>query len=59
MPVGIEAWFTQIPPITRAWLALAVSTSLAVVCPSSMKRAQLANPFIAAIPACHPVATLL
>jgi Derlin-2/3 len=31
MPVGIEAWITQIPPITRAWLALAVLTSLAVV----------------------------
>jgi len=30
MPVGIETWFTQIPPITRAWLILAVSTSLAV-----------------------------
>ena len=31
MPVGIEAWITQIPPITRAWLALSVLTSLAVV----------------------------
>jgi len=31
MPVGIEAWVTQIPPITRAWLALSVATSLAVV----------------------------
>jgi hypothetical protein len=31
MPVGIEAWLTQIPPITRAWLVLAVLTSLAVV----------------------------
>jgi hypothetical protein len=31
MPVGIEAWITQIPPITRSWLALAVLTSLAVV----------------------------
>ncbi|KII86791.1 hypothetical protein PLICRDRAFT_55690 [Plicaturopsis crispa FD-325 SS-3] len=32
MPVGIEAWVTQIPPITRAWLALSVLTSLAVQC---------------------------
>ena len=31
MPVGIEAWVTQIPPITRGWLILAVLTSLAVV----------------------------
>lgn len=31
MPVGIEAWVTQIPPITRWWLILAVLTSLAVV----------------------------
>lgn len=31
MPVGIEAWITQIPPITRGWLVLAVLTSLAVV----------------------------
>jgi hypothetical protein len=31
MPVGIEAWVTQIPPVTRAWLALAVVTSVAVV----------------------------
>lgn len=33
MPVGIEAWITQIPPITRGWLALSVLTSLAVVSP--------------------------
>ncbi|KAI5989996.1 Der1-like protein [Pisolithus albus] len=32
MPVGIEAWLWQVPPITRAWLALAVTTSLAVQC---------------------------
>ena len=31
MPVGLEAWFTQIPPVTRTWLALAVLTSVAVV----------------------------
>jgi hypothetical protein len=31
MPVGIEEWIIQIPPITRGWLALAVLTSLAVV----------------------------
>ena len=32
MPVvGIEAWVTQVPPITRSWLALAVLTSVAVV----------------------------
>lgn len=31
MPVGIEAWITQIPPITRGWLALSVFVSLAVV----------------------------
>ncbi|EIN12744.1 Der1-like protein [Punctularia strigosozonata HHB-11173 SS5] len=32
MPVGIEAWVTQIPPVTRGWLALCVLTSLAVQC---------------------------
>ncbi|KAI0086474.1 Derlin [Irpex rosettiformis] len=32
MPVGIEAWITQIPPVTRAWLALSVLTSVAVQC---------------------------
>ncbi|KAF9463043.1 Der1-like protein [Collybia nuda] len=32
MPVGIEAWIVQIPPVTRAWLALSVFTSLAVQC---------------------------
>ncbi|TFK40791.1 Derlin [Crucibulum laeve] len=32
MPVGIEAWITQIPPITRGWLALSVLISLAVQC---------------------------
>ncbi|KAI0801906.1 Derlin [Irpex lacteus] len=32
MPVGIEAWVTQIPPVTRAWLALSVLTSVAVQC---------------------------
>ena len=33
MPVGIEAWITQIPPITRGWLAVSVLISLAVVSP--------------------------
>ncbi|KAF8500912.1 Der1-like protein [Russula emetica] len=33
MPVvGLEAWFTQIPPVTRTWLALSVLTSVAVQC---------------------------
>lgn len=32
MPVGIEAWITQVPPVTRGWLALSVLMSLAVVC---------------------------
>lgn len=32
MPVGIEAWLTQVPPITRTWLVCAVLTSLAVQC---------------------------
>lgn len=32
MPVGIEAWIFQIPPITRGWLVLSVLTSLAVQC---------------------------
>jgi len=32
MPVGIEAWITQIPPITRGWLALSILISLAVQC---------------------------
>lgn len=31
MPVGLEAWIHQTPPITRGWLALAVLTSVAVV----------------------------
>jgi len=31
MPVGVEAWITQIPPITRGWLGLSILTSLAVV----------------------------
>ncbi|KAF7424460.1 hypothetical protein PC9H_009767 [Pleurotus ostreatus] len=30
MPVGIDAWISQIPPITRGWLTLSVLTSLAV-----------------------------
>jgi hypothetical protein len=35
MPVvGLEAWFTQIPPVTRTWLALSVLTSVAVVRPN-------------------------
>lgn len=38
MPVGIEAWITQIPPITRAWLALSVLTSVAVVSASAGPR---------------------
>ena len=34
MPVvGLEAWFAQIPPVTRTWLALSVLTSVAVVRP--------------------------
>ncbi|TFY76947.1 hypothetical protein EWM64_g7066 [Hericium alpestre] len=32
MPVGIEAWITQIPPVTRAWLLLSIATSVAVQC---------------------------
>ncbi|KAI0269912.1 Der1-like protein [Gloeopeniophorella convolvens] len=32
MPVGLEAWFAQIPPVTRGWLALSVLTSVAVQC---------------------------
>ncbi|KIJ54159.1 hypothetical protein M422DRAFT_221701 [Sphaerobolus stellatus SS14] len=32
MPVGIEAWVSQIPPITRGWLALSIITSVAVQC---------------------------
>ncbi|KIM43210.1 hypothetical protein M413DRAFT_444019 [Hebeloma cylindrosporum] len=32
MPVGIEAWIFQIPPITRGWLVVSVLTSLAVQC---------------------------
>lgn len=30
----MDAWVMQVPPITRAWLALSVATSLAVVRPS-------------------------
>jgi hypothetical protein len=32
MPVGIEAWLTEVPPVTRAWLALSVGLSIATVC---------------------------
>ena len=38
MPVGIEDWITQIPPVTRGWLALSVLTSLAVVSLFGKKR---------------------
>ena len=38
MPVGIEAWIFQIPPITRGWLILSVLTSLAVVSSFSVYR---------------------
>jgi hypothetical protein len=31
MPVGIEVWVTQVPPVTRAWLLLSVLISVAVV----------------------------
>ena len=31
MPVGIEAWVREIPPVTRTWLALSVLLSIAVV----------------------------
>jgi hypothetical protein len=39
MPVGFEAWITQIPPVTRTWLGLAVLTSLAVVRPPAWRYA--------------------
>jgi len=32
MPVGIDAWVTDIPPITRTWLVLAVALSILVQC---------------------------
>ncbi|KDQ20915.1 hypothetical protein BOTBODRAFT_124792 [Botryobasidium botryosum FD-172 SS1] len=32
MPVGIEAWITEIPPVTRAWLGLSVILSVAAQC---------------------------
>ncbi|KAA1469848.1 Der1-like protein [Dentipellis sp. KUC8613] len=32
MPVGVEAWISQIPPVTRTWLILSVLTSVAVQC---------------------------
>jgi len=32
MPVGLEAWLIDIPPITRTWLIAAIGTSLAVQC---------------------------
>ena len=42
MPVvGLEAWFTQIPPVTRTWLALSVLTSVAVVRASATARTTL------------------
>src|SRR5258708_40338824 len=48
MPVGIEAWVTQIPPVTRTWLALSVLTSLAVVRPPS--RAPSSHPTNLSLP---------
>jgi hypothetical protein len=43
MPVGIEAWITQIPPITRGWLALSILISLAVVGPFGFQALILTN----------------
>ena len=64
MPVGLEAWFTQIPPVTRTWLALAVLTSVAVV-RDALVRAPLTTsewlttvPSSAAMPVSDALATL-
>ena len=46
MPVGLEVWFNQVPPITRGWLAFAVLTSLAVVSNSYMLRVMDLNVFV-------------
>ena len=61
MPVGLEAWFTQIPPVTRTWLAMAVLTSVAVVrCdPAHHKRVADTVPSHAAMPVGDALATLL
>ncbi|KIY46511.1 Der1-like protein [Fistulina hepatica ATCC 64428] len=32
MPNAVETWFFQVPPITRAWLACSVLTSVAIQC---------------------------
>jgi hypothetical protein len=45
MPVGLEVWFTQIPPVTRTWLALAVLTSVAVVRATQLITSESLTPF--------------
>lgn len=59
MPVGIEAWLAQVPPVTRGWLACAVLTSLAVV---SIQLRAFSESFLnvpAAMPDDNTSATLL
>lgn len=60
MPVGIEAWITQIPPITRAWLALSVLISLAVVRRTrTLVYSRLTCPSVAAMSAHYSFAAIL
>jgi hypothetical protein len=59
MPVGIEAWLTEVPPITRAWMVLSVATSVAVVSAAATFEAihlTLGRP---AMPDGNPCATVL
>lgn len=61
MPVGLEAWFTQIPPVTRTWLALAVLTSVAVVRATQLITKPITDtvPSHVAMPVGDALATLL
>jgi len=60
MPVGLEAWITQIPPITRGWFALSVLMSLAVVCvPRLSKHPPVVELVCSAMSTGHATTTLL
>jgi len=60
MPVGLEAWITQIPPITRGWFALSVLMSLAVVCAPRLSKHPLVVELVcSAMSTGHATTTLL
>jgi len=59
MPVGLEAWITQIPPITRGWFAFSLFISLAVVCASRSSHPPVVQLFPSAMSTRHAPTTLL